>query len=63
MQAVLSVKFQVHPCVMLLLKGRYVEIGQVWRAEAGIGVSDQDPAFVSYVNFNMSFVPWSLSIK
>ena len=28
-------KFQVHPCVMLLLKGRYVEIGQVWRGEAG----------------------------
>ena len=37
-------KFQVHPCVMLLLKGRYVEIGQVWRGEAGSEVSDQDPA-------------------
>ena len=63
MQAVLSVKFQVHPCVMLLLKGRYVEIGQVWRAEAGIGVSDQDPAFVSYVNKFSVFIegllcPW-----
>jgi len=29
---------------MLLLKGRYVEIGQVWRGEAGSEVSDQDPA-------------------
>ena len=63
MQVILSLKFQVHPCVMLLLKGMYVEMGQVCRGEAGSGVSDQDPAFVSYVNFNISFVPWSSSIN
>lgn len=28
-----------------------------------VGVSDQDLAFVSYVNFNMHFVPLSFSVN